>query len=63
MEAKLAFVAANKEVIAIKQKKMDDRMKVMNSRQDTMGADLKAVWELLKKPWALEFSYPLFYLF
>lgn len=49
MEAKLPFVAANQEAMANKQKEMDDMMKVMDSRQDVMGVDLKSVMELLKQ--------------
>ena len=46
----MASIATNQEAMTIKQKEMDDRMKAMDARQDIMGADLKAVMELLKKP-------------
>lgn len=50
MEAKLASIDVNQEAMAIQQQEMNDRMKVMDVRQDIMGADLKAVLELLNKP-------------
>lgn len=52
LEAKLASVVVTQQAMAIKQAKMDERMKSMDARQDIMGASLKVIMDLLKKPWA-----------
>ena len=49
LEEKLAFVTDDQDVISSKKIYMDDQMKTVISRQYDMGADLKAILELLKQ--------------
>lgn len=52
LEAKLTSFAAIEQAMAIKQAEMNDMMKAMTSKKDIMGANLKVVLDLLKKPYA-----------
>lgn len=51
LEANLFSVATVQQAMVIKQAEMDERMKYLDTRQDTMDAYLKFVLDLLKKPY------------
>lgn len=50
MEKNLSSVTATKQAMVVKQIEMDNKMRFMDARQDIMGADLRAILELLSKP-------------
>lgn len=50
MEENLAYVSATQQAMAVKKIEMDNRMKSMDYRQDIMGAYLRVILDLLKKP-------------
>lgn len=50
VEKNMAFVTATQQAMVIKHIKMDNRMNSMDFRKDIMGAYLRVILDLLKKP-------------
>lgn len=50
MEKNLASIVVTQQALVVKQIEIDNKIRSMDSKQDIMGANLRVILDLLKKP-------------